>query len=288
MSAPASSTSARLRASSEPLCSPPLCCTTSPSPSGYARARASPADLAREAPILYLRPFPDRGRPPADTSSAEERELKALLKPYGAFVFAGRWDETAALTGSAILPLPTEGWKHGVSEALPHARLVLIPTTSTGPETLWQLTEALRLLPPSRLLLVLSSGEDGAREYNRFRLAAQKEFARRDRDAGRGRLRAASSASARTGARACWTSTPRPRTAAARRAARERMRVRLRPALGHPPEPAPRKDPSADSSAHCAARSCRNRRCRTSAGRRTPAGPSRRPPRDGPAVRPPP
>ncbi|MEV5463424.1 hypothetical protein AB0L17_35555, partial [Streptomyces cellulosae] len=142
----------------------------------------SPADLARETPILYLRPFPDRGRPPVDTSLAEERELKALLKPYGAFVFAGRWDETAALTGSAVLPLPTEGWKHSVSEALPHARLVLIPTTSAGPETLWQLTEAVRLLPPSRLLLVLSSGEDSAREYNRFRLAAQKEFARRDRE----------------------------------------------------------------------------------------------------------
>ncbi|MFF4521493.1 hypothetical protein [Streptomyces bluensis] len=140
-----------------------------------------PADLGRETSILYLRPFPDRhhAAPPAGAVSADEGELEALFTPYGAFVYGGHFGEMLALHGRATLPLRTDRWKRDVSEALPRARLVLIPATSTGPATLWQLTEAVRLLPLSRLLLVLPSGEGGARDYDRFRQAAEREFAQR-------------------------------------------------------------------------------------------------------------
>lgn len=65
--------------------------------------------------------------------------------------------------------LPADDWRTALTAALPHCERVIIPATGTAPDTIWQLTEAMRLLPPSRLLLLLPPT---AKEYARFRKAA--------------------------------------------------------------------------------------------------------------------
>lgn len=59
-------------------------------------------------------------------------------------------------------------------------RLVLIPAVGASPGTVWQVGEVLRLLPPSRVKLVLLNGEEADADYARFRSATSEVFAERD------------------------------------------------------------------------------------------------------------
>jgi hypothetical protein len=137
-----------------------------------------PADLLREPCVLYLRPHsgdPDRPSPWRDTL---DLDLKDVLSGVGLFRVGYRQDTPPPPEDLARLPLPADGWRTVLAMALPECDLVAVPTTGTGPETLWQLTEAVRLLPPSRLLLLIPSGI-ADEEYARFRRAATEAFAER-------------------------------------------------------------------------------------------------------------
>ncbi|MFF8658218.1 hypothetical protein [Streptomyces huasconensis] len=141
----------------------------------YARR---PSDLKQEPYVLYLRPMPlDVDAPPLWSPPGLKEALMAVFASYGTLIVSG---DRADLDKAGIprLPLTPGKWKPEVSEALPYADLVLIMATSS-PGTLWQLTEAVRLLSPAQLLVIVPGGKDAAECYERFKAAAETEFARR-------------------------------------------------------------------------------------------------------------
>ncbi|MEW2608463.1 hypothetical protein AB0894_32290 [Streptomyces sp. NPDC047916] len=93
-----------------------------------------------------------------------------------------------------LLPeeIPEQGWRPEVSDAIRRARLVLlVASISEGGEsaagTLWEYTEAVRLLPPSRVLLLVCGEQE---DYDRFREEARTAFIERYGNAVRGGLTA--------------------------------------------------------------------------------------------------
>ncbi|NUS27406.1 MAG: hypothetical protein HOV92_24690 [Streptomyces sp.] len=138
-----------------------------------------PRDLAREPCVLYLRPHPGDPVPQSAWQGPLDTDLNTVFDAPALFRVGHIADLTPPPPQLARLPLPPQDWKRTLTTALPHCHLVIIPTIGTAPETLWQLTEAIRLLPPSRVLLLLPSGADCAEEYARFRQAAVEAFAER-------------------------------------------------------------------------------------------------------------
>ncbi|MER6331304.1 tetratricopeptide repeat protein [Streptomyces sp. NPDC001034] len=74
--------------------------------------------------------------------------------------------------------VPGQEWHPAVSEAIRNARLVIIVAGiggdgETAAGTLWEYTEAVRLLPPSRVLLLVCGGQE---DYDRFREEARTAF----------------------------------------------------------------------------------------------------------------
>jgi hypothetical protein len=91
-----------------------------------------------------------------------EEEMGRIFAPYGKLITAGSPGETLGWPGVTRLYLPPEDWPTPLSEAMTRSHLVVM-TIGTAPQTLWALTEAVRLLAPSRLLLLVPA-EPGA--YN--------------------------------------------------------------------------------------------------------------------------
>ncbi|MFF3323350.1 hypothetical protein [Streptomyces sp. NPDC002889] len=137
-----------------------------------------PEDLAGEPCVLYLRPHPDDPVPPSPWQGPLDVDLHTVFVETALFR-VGHVPQASPPTVLARLPLPADGRQATLTAALPHCGLVVIPVTGTSSATLWQLTEAVRLIPPSRLLLLLLPGEDAAEEYARFRQAAAEAFAER-------------------------------------------------------------------------------------------------------------
>ncbi|CAL9282593.1 hypothetical protein SUDANB66_00595 [Streptomyces sp. SudanB66_2053] len=147
--------------------------------------------LEPQSYILYLRPFDLddelygiktipavspilRLRTPY-SRTFEEHMVFDLRRKLGPVVAVGRPDERLPLSGARRFYLPLHNWKPTVSDAIRKARLVVL-ATGTSEGTLWEFTEAVRLLPPERLLVTVFTDE---REYDRFRTAAGAAFAAR-------------------------------------------------------------------------------------------------------------
>ncbi|WP_406729245.1 hypothetical protein WJ438_38485 [Streptomyces sp. GD-15H] len=109
----------------------------------------APEDLDREPCVLYLRPRPGDAAPRSPQGVPLERDLDVIFYQDGPLVTASDPDDMAQLFGVLRLPLPRNDAKAVLTEALPRAHLVLIPACGSSPDTLWQLTEAVRLVPPS-------------------------------------------------------------------------------------------------------------------------------------------
>jgi hypothetical protein len=137
--------------------------------------------------VLFVRPIPGEpqlsfGQPvlPAVArygfmSWAEfsvEEELQKIFKPYGTLMCVGEPGNGLGLPGGTRLYVPPDNWRPIVSKAMEHARLVILTTEATE-EILWALTEAVRLLPPSRLLLFAPRDRD---TYERFRQCAAERL----------------------------------------------------------------------------------------------------------------
>ncbi|MEU2281265.1 hypothetical protein ABZ614_04690 [Streptomyces sp. NPDC013178] len=136
------------------------------------RRRPRPADLRRQPTVLYLRP---RGEDPLPLSVWRwplDHDIRTVFRATGLLRIACDPGESPPPPRLARLPLPEDDWQAPLAAALPLAHLVLVPACGTAPETLRQLTEAVRLVPPSRLLLVLPAGEGAAESYDAFRAAA--------------------------------------------------------------------------------------------------------------------
>ncbi|MGW3208677.1 hypothetical protein [Streptomyces sp. NPDC001135] len=154
--------------------------------------------------LLYLRPFAEddrlaaidplvsgRARLPyarmlgfADSTGAEdswEEQIVGLFRPCGEVVAVGRPGEPFALPGAKRFYLREDDWKRTVSEGMLRARLVLLVAgigeeTKSADGTLWEFTQAVRLLPPSRLLLLVCGLPE---DYRRFCDAAAVVFEER-------------------------------------------------------------------------------------------------------------
>lgn len=150
-----------------------------------------PGLLEPRSYVLYLRPFDldDQlyGVKPATSRNPVRRLQTPLSRTYeedmvlslrfrlGRVVAVGRPGERLPLSGARRFYLPLDDWQPTVSDLIREARLVVL-ATGTSEGTLWELTEAVRLLPPERLLVMVFTEEA---EYDLFRSAAEARFAAR-------------------------------------------------------------------------------------------------------------
>ncbi len=93
----------------------------------------------------------------------------------GRVVAVGRPGERLPLIGAQRGYLPAEDWQGAVTELLRGAHAVLM-MASLGRGTIWEFTEAVRTVPPTRLVLLIAGD---AEEYAHFRSAVTQEDTRR-------------------------------------------------------------------------------------------------------------
>ncbi|MFI6694658.1 hypothetical protein ACIBLA_23425 [Streptomyces sp. NPDC050433] len=164
----------------------------------------SPLKLGPEPFVLFLRPFAeDRktfqagtafvGRSSAlsmfmglglenPSSRTVEEWISRTFQRFAKLLAVGQPGEKLPLPGADKLYLPLDAWQPVVSELIRRARLVVLVATP-GPGTLWEFTEAVRLLPPARLVLLVlaeAAPPNGSSTYDRFRQAVPEAFATRD------------------------------------------------------------------------------------------------------------
>lgn len=137
------------------------------------RAPKVPEDLQREPCVLYLRPHPDDPCPPAAVETGLEPVLSIGTQFRVAYTRGASEPEVPGR-----LPLPAADRQAALTAALPHCALVVVPATGASSGTVWQVGEVLRLLPPSRVALVLLNGEEAG--YPDFRCATAEVFAERE------------------------------------------------------------------------------------------------------------
>ncbi|MFI1888503.1 hypothetical protein [Streptomyces jumonjinensis] len=141
--------------------------------------------------VLYLRPFstdPEMASLPIEVPGGnwgesaffasgltQEEALVRRFRRFGRVIGIGSPGEPLPLTGAVRAYLPVDDWKSTVTGLIGGAHVVLL-SAGPGPGTVWEFTEALRVLPPTRLVLLAYC--DPA-TYARFRTAVAEEYARR-------------------------------------------------------------------------------------------------------------
>lgn len=173
--------------------------------------------------VLYLRPFANDVTMAAlffPSRLTQEQALVRRFARFGRVVAIGRPGELLPPVGAVRGQLPLDDWHGPVSRLIAGAHVVLM-AAGPGPGTVWEFTEAVRLLEPTRLVLLIYCD---AETYDRFRKG-------RDPFGDAARLRAVPAASASPGVR---------RRAPRRRRVRPRHRSAQRPGPDAPGTPAPR------------------------------------------------
>jgi hypothetical protein len=143
--------------------------------------------------LLYLRPFStdaDMASLPSEIAGGgsdenvffasgltHEETLVRRFRNFGRVVAIGRPGENLPLPGAARAYLPLDDWQDTVSGLIEGAHVVML-SAGPGPGTVWEFTEALRVLPPTRLVLLAYCDRAA---YDRFREAVAEEYARRSR-----------------------------------------------------------------------------------------------------------
>ncbi|WP_052440839.1 hypothetical protein [Streptacidiphilus anmyonensis] len=117
--------------------------------------------------VLYLRPFTN------DITLAQA--LVRRFARFGRVVAVGRPGERPPPVGALRGQLPRDDWQGPVSTLIAGAHVVLM-AAGPGPGTVWEFTEAVRLLDPARLVLLIYCD---AETYDRFRGAVAAEYRRR-------------------------------------------------------------------------------------------------------------
>ncbi|MEU5538863.1 hypothetical protein [Streptomyces sp. NPDC020362] len=101
------------------------------------------------------------------SSRDEEEHIADALHPVGPLVAVGAPDEVLPFAGAVRMYLPKTSWQQPVRELMMRARLVTL-TLGSSAGTMWELSEAMRILPPQRLLLFVP-GKMHEGEYERIR-----------------------------------------------------------------------------------------------------------------------
>ncbi|WP_377267413.1 hypothetical protein [Peterkaempfera sp. SMS 1(5)a] len=131
--------------------------------------------------VLYLRPFAEdvkRGEVSRNmyneqqqhdlfgelmlavlSSKDEEEHIADALRPVGPLLAVGGHDAKIPHAGAMRMYLPMDAWRQPVRELIKRARLVVL-TLGTTQGTLWEFTEAMRVLPPERLVLLVPGSMD--------------------------------------------------------------------------------------------------------------------------------
>ncbi|MGW5862082.1 hypothetical protein ACWFRJ_07910 [Streptomyces sp. NPDC055239] len=146
-------------------------------------------ELTGERYLLYLRPFaldPVMALPPAEAPGGlfrspfelpgltQEEFIVRQFQGLGRIVAIGQPGERLPEIGAQRGYLPVDDWQETVSRLLQGAHATIM-TAAPGPGTVWEFTEALRTVAPTRLLLLVH----GETDYDAFREAAAREYATR-------------------------------------------------------------------------------------------------------------
>lgn len=154
-------------------------------------AVASPDVLYPGSYVLYLRSFEDDEeraavqeqltRPGEDgfggliglviSSRDEEEHIADALRPVGPLVAVGA-PGLPPFAGAVRMSLPETSWRQSVGQLMRRARLVTL-TLGSSAGTMWELAEALRTLPPQRLLLLVPGMMDPG-EYEAIRAGNER------------------------------------------------------------------------------------------------------------------
>jgi hypothetical protein len=148
-------------------------------------ARVAAKDLPTEARarVLYLRPFR------SDTTTVryvffstarwfmnmatEEEQLREVLQPFGDLVAIGQPGERFPKPGATRLYTSNQEWKDVVTDQMLSARLIII-RAGVGEGLLWELTEAMKIVNPQRLLILVLAMK--RKHYEDFRQTANTAF----------------------------------------------------------------------------------------------------------------
>ncbi|WP_399887147.1 transferase [Streptomyces sp. BBFR51] len=149
----------------------------------YDKVISSPDDLAGRPYVLYLRSFRDDHRlsrphrvplvgawlaAAVGLGRGEEERIAAALSWAAPLVGVGAPGERVPKAGARRMYLPRDDWQTPVSTMMRGATLVVI-VLGRGQGTLWEIREAMRILPPERLLLLVPMKE---KAYDEFRALA--------------------------------------------------------------------------------------------------------------------
>jgi hypothetical protein len=132
--------------------------------------------------LLYLRAFrsdPSTGRQAFWNTfdqrnllsglESEEEQLAEVLRPFGELIAIGRPGESLPTPGAARIYTSDEEWKDVVKHQIKAAQLVVI-RAATGENVFWELTQAVKILNPQKLLILLLNMK--VRDYESFRTKA--------------------------------------------------------------------------------------------------------------------
>lgn len=152
------------------------------------------AEVLRDPPfVLYLRTFTDDPRLAAVTPQAnlrstfgdehntaqslrtEEEQLQVAIRPFGSMVTVGRPGEQLPPVGARRLYLEDGEWQQGVLQLMAEAGESGLVLMGAGPGAAlqWELAQAVALVPPQRLVLVVPME---AEAYEPFRRQAGALF----------------------------------------------------------------------------------------------------------------
>jgi len=147
-----------------------------------ARARRKNIVAGAQSHVLYLRAFQtDRTVWRAITSSfhsietpflfsTEEEQLTDALRPFGDLIAIGQPDERLPTPGAARIYTSDEEWQYMVKRQMQAAELVVIRAAATGENVFWELTQAIEILNPQKLLILFMHMT--LKDYESFRVRA--------------------------------------------------------------------------------------------------------------------
>ena len=100
---------------------------------------------------------------------SEEEQLAEVLLPFGELIAIGRPGESLPTPGAARIYTSDEQWKDVVKRQIQAAQLVVI-RAAAGENVFWELTQAVKILNPQKLLILCLNMK--VRDYESFRTRA--------------------------------------------------------------------------------------------------------------------
>ena len=95
-----------------------------------------------------------------------EQELAAILNRVGPVIAIGKPGEALPELGAARLYVSDDRWRTTVDDYLKQSALVLIRAGTTA-NLWWEIEEAMKLVPPQRILIVSLLDRDGSAAFDR-------------------------------------------------------------------------------------------------------------------------